>query len=41
MRKMATIRRINAIDPIPNADAIEVATVDGWKVVIKIWFIIF
>lgn len=35
MRKMATIRRINAIDPIPNADAIEVATVDGWKVVIK------
>jgi RNA ligase (TIGR02306 family) len=35
MRKMATIRRINAIDPIAGADAIEVATVDGWKVVIK------
>ena len=35
MRKMATIRRINAIDPIVGADAIEVATIDGWKVVIK------
>jgi RNA ligase (TIGR02306 family) len=35
MRKLATVRRINAISPIPDADAIEVATVDGWKVVIK------
>jgi RNA ligase (TIGR02306 family) len=35
MRKMATIRKIKAIDPIAGADAIEVATVDGWKVVIK------
>lgn len=35
MRKLATIRRISAIDPIPDADAIEVATVDGWKVVVK------
>ena len=35
MRKMATIRRINTIDPIAGADAIEVAIVDGWKVVIK------
>lgn len=33
MRKLATIRRIEALDPIPNADAIELATVDGWKVV--------
>lgn len=32
-RKMATIRRIDAINPIENADAIEVATVGGWKVV--------
>jgi RNA ligase (TIGR02306 family) len=35
MRKMATIRRIDAINPIPDADAIEVATVGGWKVVVK------
>ena len=35
MRKMATIRKIKAIDPIAGADAIEVATIDGWKVVIK------
>jgi len=35
MRKLATIRRIEAIDPIPGADAIEVATVGGWKVVVK------
>jgi RNA ligase (TIGR02306 family) len=34
-RKMATIRRISEINPIPDADAIEVATVDGWKVVVK------
>jgi len=34
-RKMASIRRINNIDPIQNADAIELATVDGWKVVIR------
>lgn len=35
MRKMATIRVIDAIDPIEGADAIEVATVGGWKVVVK------
>ena len=34
-RKMATIRRIDAIGPIDGADAIEVATVGGWKVVVK------
>ena len=34
-RKMATIRRINEIEPIEGADAIEVATVGGWKVVVK------
>lgn len=28
------VRRIAAVDPIPRADAIEVATVTGWKVVI-------
>jgi len=35
MRKMASIRKIAAIGPIEGADAIEVATVGGWKVVIK------
>jgi len=35
MRKMATIRKIDAVGPIEGADAIEVATVGGWKVVIK------
>lgn len=35
MRKLVTVRQINAIDPIANADAIDCATVDGWKVVVK------
>jgi len=34
-RKLATIRRIKEINPIPKADMIEVATVNGWKVVVK------
>lgn len=33
MRKLASIRRIDALDPIEGADAIECATVGGWKVV--------
>ena len=32
---MATVREIEAIESIENADAIEVATVGGWKVVVK------
>jgi len=35
MRKMATIRKISAIESIPAADNIEVACVDGWKVVVN------
>jgi len=35
MRKMASIRRIDDIRPIENADAIECAVVGGWTVVIK------
>lgn len=35
MRKLVTLRKILDISPIENADAIEVATVDGWKVVVK------
>lgn len=34
-RKLASIQEIKEINPIPNADAIEVATILGWKVVIK------
>jgi RNA ligase (TIGR02306 family) len=33
MRKLATIRKIDALNPIEGADAIECATVGGWKVV--------
>ena len=33
MRKLASIRRISDIQPIPDADMIHVVTVDGWKVV--------
>lgn len=35
MRKLASIQQILDIQPIPNADAIEVVTVLGWKVVAK------
>lgn len=35
MRKLASIQRIKDIQPIENADAIEVATILGWKVVVK------
>jgi RNA ligase (TIGR02306 family) len=35
MRNLATIRTIKSIDSIPNADAIVLCTVDGWKVVTK------
>lgn len=34
-RRLVTVRCIDALDPIIGADAIEVATVDGWKVVVK------
>lgn len=35
MRKLATIRRIDNIRPIPDADTIVCATVGGWEVVIR------
>lgn len=35
MRKLATIRKIDALTPINGADAIECAHVGGWKVVVK------
>jgi len=34
-RKLASVRIIDKIEPIENADAIEVATIGGWKVVVK------
>jgi len=34
-RKLATIRTISELRPIPGADAIECAVVDGWTVVVK------
>lgn len=35
-RKLATIRRISKIEPIPGADKIVKATVDGWQLVTAI-----
>jgi len=35
MVKLASVQKILSIDPIPNADAIEKATVLGWEVVVK------
>jgi RNA ligase (TIGR02306 family) len=35
MRKLASIQRIKALDPIEGADAIEKATVLGWQLVVK------
>ena len=33
-RKLASVRVISNIQPIPNADKIELVTVDGWNVVV-------
>lgn len=35
IRRLATVETIVRIEPIPGADAIEVATVRGWKVVVR------
>ena len=35
MRKLATVRRVSEVRPIPNADNIELAVVDGWQCVVK------
>ncbi len=34
-RKLVTVRTIDALDPIEGKDIIEVATIEGWKVVVK------
>lgn len=35
MRKLASIQKIKALDPIEGADAIERASVLGWQLVVK------
>ena len=35
MRKLVTLQRVLDVQPIPGADAIEVATILGWKIVVK------
>lgn len=35
MRKLASVQTVNAVEPIPNADAIEKIRVLGWWVVVK------
>lgn len=35
MRKLATIREISDIQPIPKRDKIVLASVDGWKIIVK------
>ena len=35
MRKMASIKEIKSINPIPDSDNIELARIDGWQSVIK------
>ena len=35
MRKLASIQRIKSLEPIPGADAIEMACVMGWQLVVK------
>lgn len=34
-RRLVTVRTIDALSPIEGKDRIEVATVDGWKVIVK------
>lgn len=34
-RKLASVQRVLALEPIPNADAIELARINGWQLVVK------
>lgn len=33
MRKLASVRTIESVHPIPEADKIETVVIDGWQVV--------
>ena len=35
MRKLASIKTISEIHPIPNKDRIELAIVEGWQIIVK------
>ncbi len=35
LRKLVTIRQITSLNPIPGADVIEVAGIEGWNVIVK------
>ena len=35
MRKLVTLRKVSKLTPIPGADVIELAKVDGWECVVK------
>ncbi len=35
-RKLATVRRISKVEKHPNADSLDICTVDGWKVITKL-----
>ena len=34
-RKLASVRKVSRVEPIENADRIELAHVDGWQVIVK------
>ena len=35
MRKLATIEEVQSLEPIPDADRIELAKIRGWNVVVQ------
>lgn len=37
MRKLASIKEINDLIPIEGRDRIELAIIDGWQVIAKVW----
>ncbi|BCM90150.1 hypothetical protein IAD21_02001 [Abditibacteriota bacterium] len=35
LRKLASVQRVLSLEPIPNADAIELARINGWQCIVK------